>query len=65
VTSSQYRAKDYRDRAAEIRVVATRMSADETRKVMFGIADSYERMASQLEGPKSASRAGSRNDANG
>jgi hypothetical protein len=60
--SHRQRAKEYRDRAAEIRAVATTMSGHESRTVMFGIADSYERMACQLEDANGSSIAAGLND---
>jgi uncharacterized membrane-anchored protein YhcB (DUF1043 family) len=45
----KHRIQWLRDRADEVRKAAQRMHYDETRGVLFRIAESYENMATHLE----------------
>ena len=41
--------KHWRDRAEEVRSLAEQMSDPETRRIMRGIADDYEKLAKRAE----------------
>jgi hypothetical protein len=43
------RAKKYRERAAEIRIIADDIRGDNNRRLLLKVAKDYERMASDFE----------------
>jgi hypothetical protein len=50
----------YRERAGKLRTRATAMISAETRQVMLGIADYFQRMADRLEPSPNGAKAGER-----
>ena len=51
--------KHWRDRAEEVRSLADQMSDPETRRIMRGIADDYEKLAKRAEQRRGKTSTGS------